>query len=171
VLPVTCSAACDIRATARRLTASASLTRAGTVRLRFSGQGYPATVRGGRVPITVYSSAPGAAAVTRQVVRPRLRRIPDPPMLHIDGLTAVRSGSTVTVTWRVDRSARGVSFTVYGSATRDGEPSESSPDYVTGSAERTYSARLTGVSSKVRFVEVEARRRDGHSRHAGVKIR
>jgi hypothetical protein len=170
VLPVTCSAACDIRATARSLTASESLTRAGTVRLRFSGEGYPATVRGGRVPITVHSGAPGDRDVTTQVVRPRLRRIPDPPMLHIAGLTAVRNGSTVTVTWRVDRSARGVAFAVYGSATRSGEPN-GSPDIVEGSSQRTYSAQLTGVPSKVRFVQVAAQRRDGHTRHARVQIR
>ncbi len=170
VLPVTCSAACDLRATGRRLTSSESLPRAGTVRLRFSGEGYPATVHGGRVPITVLSSAAGARDVTTQVVRPRLRRIPDPPMLHITGLTAVRNGSTVTVTWRVDRSARDVAFAVYGSATRGGESSKS-PDIVTGSGERTYSSRLTGVPSKVRFVQVTAERRDRHRRHAGVKIR
>src|SRR5262249_25661245 len=80
VAPVTCSAACDVRASARSLTARASLTPAGTAKLQFSGEGYPAPLHPARVPIVVLSGAPGATEAQTHVIRPRLRRIPDPPL-------------------------------------------------------------------------------------------
>jgi len=171
VLPVTCSAACDVRATERNLNASASLTRAGTARLRFTGEGVAAPVRPTRVPVTVLSGAPGARDVTTQVARPRLRRIPDPPMPRIVGLVASRSGSAVEVTWRVDRSARGVEFFVSPEATADGHSQVRTGRIVHGSADRTYRVRFSNLPLRARYVQVRAERNDGHTRQASARVR
>ncbi len=170
VLPVTCSAACDVRAEVRGLPASASLTRAGTVRLQFLGEKSPARLRAARVPIAVLAGPPGARDVPTRVVRPRLRRIPDPPMPRILDLAVVRNGSDVDVSWRVDRSARDVGFVVYTSATRELREEPGAPEFVRGSSKRAYRVQLHHVSSKARYVLLEASR-GGRTRHARVRLR
>jgi hypothetical protein len=169
VVPVTCSAACDLRATARGLTASASLSRAGTVKLRFLPTHAAAPARPARVPITVLSGAPGARATQSHVIRPRLRRIPDPPLARVLDLTAIRSGSTVTVTWRLDRADRQVQFIVYSSTSRDGDPGP--VKFVDGSSKTAVNATLRHVPATNKYVNVQWGRGDGRTRHASVKIR
>ena len=170
VIPVTCSAACDIRAEARGLSASASLTRAGTVRLHFLGRTNPAPLRAARVPITVLAGPPGARDVPARVIRPRLRRIPDPPLPRISGLTAVRHGATVDVTWNVNRSARDVGFVVVSSTTRDLDGAARAR-FVSGSSKRSYHVRLSRVPSKARYVLVQYSRDGGGARQETVRIR
>ena len=169
VVPVTCSAACDLRATARGLTASASLARAGTAKLRFRGAHAAAPPRPARVAIAVLAGAPGARDPQAHVIRPRLRRIPDPPLPRVLDLTAIRSGSTVTVTWRLNRSGAGVEFLAYSSVSRDGDPGP--VDIVRGSSKTSIRATLRHVPSSHRYVNLEWSRRDGRTRRASVKIR
>ncbi len=103
-------------------------------------------------------------------MHPRLRRIPDPPMPRIVGLAAVRKGSEVDVSWRMDRSAHGVQFVVFASETRElREPL--APKFLHGSAKRTYRVQLHHVPSKAHYVLIDAERGDGHSRHARVRLR
>jgi hypothetical protein len=169
VIPVTCSAACDLRASARGLTASASLTRAGTVKLTFRGGHGAAPARPAHVPVTVLSGAPGARDVQTQAIRPRLRRIPDPPLPRLLGLTARRSGSTVTVTWRLNRGASGVDFVAYTSARRDGDPGPAK--FVSGSSRTAISVTLRHVPASHKYVNVQWSRGDGRTRRTSVRIR
>jgi hypothetical protein len=170
VLPVTCSAACDIRADARGLSASASLTRAGTVRLQFLGEKSAAPLHAARVPITVLSGPAGSREATTQVVRPRLRRIPDPPMPRIAGLTAIRDGSAVVVTWNTTHSARDADFLVSPQATDRERSQVEAGRIIHGSAQRSYQVRFPKLSTKAHYIRVEVVRH-GISRHAVTKIR
>jgi hypothetical protein len=168
VVPVACSAACDLRATARGLTASASLTGAGTAKLQFAGGRYVARLRAARVAVTVLSGPPGARDPQHQVIHPRLRRIPDPPLPRVRGLTAVRSGSTVDVSWRVDRSARGVDFVAYSSRKREGEPGPAR--FARGSSRTTFTVKLHHVPASHKYVNLQWAR-EGRPRVRSVRIR
>jgi hypothetical protein len=169
LVPVTCSAACDLRAEVRHTNTSASLTRAGTVQLRFGERAKDvAPLRAAPVAITVLSGPPGARAVQTQVAHPRLRRIPDPPLPRILDLIAHRSGTDVDVSWRVDRSARGVEFFTLGSSKRsenDGQPFE----VVHGTGETSYHVTLHEVPPRIRYVHVIASRGE-RTRRAVVRI-
>ena len=169
VVPVTCSSACDLRATMRGLTASASLTRAGTVKLRFLGAHPAAPPHAARVPVVVLSGAPGARDAQTQVIRPRLRRIPDPPLPRILDLTAIRSGSTVTVTWRLSRSGAGVEFVAYSSSKREGEPGPAR--FKRGSSKTSMSVTLRRVPATHMYVNMQWGRGEGRLRRTSVRIR
>ena len=111
VLPVHCSAACDLDVTLAGDGAQGvqrSLTRAGTVTVRLTPPSRAiAPARPGPVRVTVRSSAPGARTATRTIATPRLRRLPALPLPRIEAVRARRlSGGRVEVRWRMSSDAR-----------------------------------------------------------------
>ena len=76
VLPVHCSAACDLRATAGKYGANvtAALERAGTVRLRFSAFTGALAPAHGTLTVRLESSAPGARTARTRTVHVQLQR-------------------------------------------------------------------------------------------------
>ena len=109
LLPVRCSAACDVRATLDDDPVDdpgASLASAGTAWLRFRPSSTPlAPRRPGTVRVVVRWSAPGSSVVRSSTERVRLRRLPPPRLPRILALRARRlSGDRVEVRWRTDAS-------------------------------------------------------------------
>jgi hypothetical protein len=171
VLPVTCSAACDVRGSVHGVTAGASLTRAGRARLVFGTRSLGvAPVRAARVRVAVASGPPGAGAVQTQAVHPRLRRIPEPPLPRILGLVARRSGSTIDVRWRTDRASAGVEFLVVGTSERSRGESLAYGS-ARGGRRRGFRVRLRKAPAKTRYVRVlELRPSDGRSHEAIARV-
>jgi len=124
VLPVRCSAACDLEASLAAeedATIDYSLTRAGTVNVRLAPPGRAiAPARPGPVRVTVRSSAPGARTTTRTIATLRLRRLPALPFPRVEDVRARRlSGGRVEVRWRASSDARDTFFLVTGTRARD----------------------------------------------------
>ncbi len=123
-LPVTCSAACDVRAQAphRAADGTLSLTRAGHGVLRVHPLGAPiARRRGGRVRLRLLYGAPGAAHPAVRTVSVRLRLRPPPPLPHpYDVRARRRPGERIRVTWRTDVVSPKAGFVVIGEARRGG---------------------------------------------------
>jgi hypothetical protein len=159
LLPVRCSAACDLRAWLpgrRDNFITASRSRAGTVVLRFQPlvNGI-APARPGPVRITLQSGAPGAARARQQTVPVRLRRLPSPPLPRINDLRVRRRGDDLVVRWRTDVPMRDGYLFVYATSTR--KP-ESDREPVFGSVPRggrSFRVVLRDAARK-RFVRVSA---------------
>src|SRR4051794_4439236 len=174
VLPVACSAACDVRASVGEVTATASLAAAGRTRLVFGTRPLGvARVGAARGRIVVASGPRDAHAVQTQVVRPRLRRIPEPPLPRIVGLRARRSGArTIDVRWRTDKASGGVYFGVAGASSRTGGFDGSVFGSTRGGTRRSFHVRLRDVPANVRYVHlVEFRLSDGRARRAIARVR
>jgi hypothetical protein len=124
LLPVRCSAACDVRATLDDDPVDdpgASLASAGTAWLRFRPSSTPlAPRRPGAVRVVVRWSAPGSSVVRSSTERVRLRRLPPPRLPRIRALRARRlSGGRVEVRWRTDAPTVDAYWFVYGSRVSD----------------------------------------------------
>jgi hypothetical protein len=157
VLPVRCSAACDLRASAGRypVEITASLARAGTVRLRFSAFTGALAPAHGTVTVRLESSAPGARTAQTRTVGVRLRRLPAPPFPRIVNPRVERGpGGDVDVRWSTDLPARDVYFIVYGS---HGRSYRADPDLkvraAIGRGRRTFHVRLRDAA-RVRYVRL-----------------
>lgn len=159
VVPVRCSAACDVRVVVRgkeRADATGSLARAGTMRVRLSPIEHGLRIRRDRVRLTVHVSAPAARTVQRRNVTLSVRRLPAPPLPRILDLRARRSGEDLLVRWRLDRPLIDAFLFVIGS--RVGRV-EDDDDAIFVNARRiegrTYGARLKRAG-RVRHVRVYA---------------
>ena len=122
-LPVTCSAACDVRAQIGGATGAGdevSLRRAGTGSLEFEPI-YRRLVgpRGGQVHVKLRYGAPGVKRAAARTVTLRFRARPLPPVPRVIGAVARRDGDDVVVTWRTERSSE--DFVVFVSASTDPE--------------------------------------------------
>jgi hypothetical protein len=171
IVPVTCSAACDLRADlSTGAIAHASLTRAGSVRLRLGGRGgAPVAPRhGGIVRLRIQSGPPGATAIRTRTVRLRLRRPTPPPEPHVRGLTAVRDGNELVVRWGTDRSARGYTFSVF--ASRSSTFRSSTGSDVRGNAGTRYETRLRNAS-RLRYVRMRVQYDGATIRTRNVRVR
>jgi hypothetical protein len=175
VLPVRCSAACDLRATVGKDPAqvTASLERAGTVRLRFSAfVGALAPVRG-TLAVKLESSAPGARTEQTRTFHIRLRRLPAPPFPRILNARLKRGpGGVVDVRWSTDLPARDVIFIVYGS---HGRSYRTDPDLKVGAAigrgRRTFHVKLRDAA-RVRYVRLRVQQIAGRrSRTVTLSVR
>jgi hypothetical protein len=120
-VPVTCSAACDVRIqragrteTEALLTLPAAGTRTVTIDALL---GPIAPLRRGPVRFRVATGPPGGPATVR-VVAFTLRRRPPPPVPHVIGLTAVRRGGSIAVRWRTDRRSNASAWVVAGERRR-----------------------------------------------------
>lgn len=120
VLPVRCSAACDIRAQVGNNEESASLASAGTHVLRFDPLFEAiAPRRPGAVRVRLSWSAPGGRESAARTVSVRLRRLPPPPLPRLQDIrTQRRPGGIVDVRWTTDVPAVDAVFYVYGTRTR-----------------------------------------------------
>ncbi len=122
-LPVTCSAACDVRAQIGGGTGAGdevSLRRAGTGSLEFE----PANrrlvgPRGGQVRVKLRYGAPGVKRAAARTVTLRFRARPLPPVPRVIGAVARRDGDDVVVSWRTDSNSE--DFLVFVSASTDPE--------------------------------------------------
>jgi hypothetical protein len=116
-VPITCSAACDVRLqrVGRADTdAVLSLRAAGTRTLVVDAAGQPiAHRRRGPIRFRLATGPPGGPATVRTVSF-TLRRRPEPPAPRVLGLTAVRHGSVITVSWHTNRRVGGFKFFVAG---------------------------------------------------------
>jgi hypothetical protein len=122
-LPVTCSAACDVRAQIGDAAGAGdeiSLRRPGTASLHFEPV-YRRLVgpRGGRVRVKLRYGAPGARRAAARTVTLRLRARPLPPIPRVIGAVARRDGDDVVVTWRTDRPRDPEAFLVFVTASTD----------------------------------------------------
>jgi hypothetical protein len=157
VLPVRCSAACDLRATTAMglVDVSAALERAGTVRLRFSAFTGALAPAHGTLTVRLESSAPGARTTQNRTVQVQLQRLPAPPFPRIVNARVKRGpGGVVDVRWSTDLRARDVYFIVYGSHNRS---YRSDPDLKVraafGRGRRTFHVRLRDAA-RVRYVRL-----------------
>ena len=125
MLPVTCSAACDVRVHVEgSLDASAtlSLARAGRGELELRSALAPiAPLRPGPVKILLRYGAPGARHATARTFTPTLSRRPGPRVPRVDGLSARRDGGRVSVRWHTRTAAHPDRFFVFG-FDADGQP-------------------------------------------------
>ncbi len=103
VLPVTCSAACDVRAhLAGRLETQPALllARAGSGELHINPELEPiAPLKAAPVRILIRYGAPGARKAQARTISRTLRRGPSPRVPRARGLTARRDGEFVVVRW------------------------------------------------------------------------
>jgi hypothetical protein len=155
VLPLTCSAACDIRARLHTgVTATATLAGAGHTVLRLGGEGESVVPgrRAGTVHVRVASGPPGATTVQVQTVSFRLRRPRVPPLPRVLGVTAVGHGTVASMTWRTDRSSRGFAFRVSFSPTASFQ--SGSGGEVSGGARRAFATTQEGTRG-ARYARLE----------------
>jgi hypothetical protein len=175
VVPVRCSAACDLDVALPGYAGQAierSLTRAGTVLVELTPPGRAiAPARPGPVRVTVHSSAPGSATVTRTVANPRLRRLPALPLPRIGAVRVRRlGGGRVEVRWRMSSDARDTLLSVIGTRTRaqrrDEDPAVNA---VWGRRHRSYRLVLDDAAD-TRWVHVEVIQLIGE-RKRSVRVR
>ncbi len=167
VLPVTCSAACEVRVSTAEgvfdATRDLTLRRAGTDTVRLARESRPiARLDGKPVPVYVRWGAPGTAHPRSRTVMVRLRRPPSPPAPRIEGVRARRAGDDVVVTWRTDRAADHKDFHAYATAERGGDALRVAVAVGSG---RRFRARIRDVAD-ARFATVL-----GDIRRATVEIK
>ncbi len=111
VLPVRCSAACDVRASVPGgAEGLAALKAAGTARLKVDAEFDPIEVpRSGRVPMRVLSGPPGARIPRTRTLAVRLRK---PPLPRLLALTARQRGRSVVIRWRTALPVHDTDFIV-----------------------------------------------------------
>ena len=163
---VHCDRACDIRAVAvadgvRRAVGMASLSRAGTARVRLHTGGFRhvAPRGGGVVRVIASACSPNGPLSDTAETSVRALRRPVPPLVLPVDLRARRRGRKVVVTWRTERPARRSQFLVFGGRTRKSAPSFG--DYVTrrGRGRTHFRVVLRGRRARgVRWVTVIAGR-------------
>ncbi|HEY6889263.1 MAG TPA: hypothetical protein VI300_15825, partial [Solirubrobacter sp.] len=158
VLPVRCSAACDVRARTGNgiLDPQFTLSDAGTVQLRIDPFGEPvAPAKPGRVKIKLSWGAPGAHVAQERTISVRLRRLPAPPFPRLLDVRARRAkGGVVDVRWRTDVRARDATFSVIGTHSRSlGAHGPSTSASARGTGQRRFHVRLTGAA-RTRWVRV-----------------
>jgi hypothetical protein len=165
VLPVSCDAACDIRAWVPgaggdvRNSTGLVLPRAGQGRIRFVADElrlHLAPKRGGtlQVRVAVCDPVTGRRVATKSAALKVARRTP-PPAAHVSDVKARRKGTDVIVTWKTDRAARRHVFYVAGLSTNSRRPRFDpyvDDEAVEGSAKRSYSVRLQGRA--IKFVQL-----------------
>lgn len=155
-VPVTCSAACDVRLQrVGRADSEAllSLSQAGTRTLKVDPAGGPiAHLRRGPIRFRLAAGPPNGPARVRTVSF-TLRRRPVPPAPRVSGLTAVRHGAKVVVSWQTDRRVAGVHFVVATTRRRSeqGVPVALGTPLSTG---RTFSLELSS-SRRARWAYVQ----------------
>ncbi|HEY6890798.1 MAG TPA: hypothetical protein VI300_23540 [Solirubrobacter sp.] len=125
-VPVTCSAACDVRVQIGDggqldVPATVSLSRAGSTKVGVRILGDLFVPRRRTIAMHVRYGAPGALRGQGPTRTLRLRLRPGPPVAKIVGATARRDGSDVVVTWRTRRDAKRGNFYAY-LVERPGEP-------------------------------------------------
>jgi hypothetical protein len=172
-LPVTCGAACDVRAqiAGGRADGELSLVRAGHGVLHVYPERRPfATPRGGPVRLRLFYGATGAAHPARRTVSLRLRLRTPAPLPHPYDLRALpRPGDRLRVTWSTATADRRAFFLVYGLATRGGPPRALNAAGHT--ARRHFALTLAHVRG-VHFVELHAYAADGRpARTLTVRVR
>jgi hypothetical protein len=168
VIPVTCSAACDVSATMGHFQASGSLTRGGTLRLTIVGSKI-APAKPGAVTVRIAAGPPGARSARVRTIHPVLRRVPDPPLPKLLGLTAMRQGSKLVVTWHLDRPAKQLRFFLTG---LDPSRESSIGAEVEGTSGTAYTYTFDRQTKGIRFVHLEEHFDEGFSsRTASAPVR
>jgi hypothetical protein len=125
-VPVTCSAACDVRVQLGAggpldYPAMASLSHAGSTEVPAPSLGDLFLPRRSTIAVHVRYGAPGALRGAGRTRTLRVRLSSGPPLAKIAGATARRDGSDVVVTWRTRRDAKRSNFYAY-LVERPGEP-------------------------------------------------
>jgi hypothetical protein len=121
-LPFRCSAACDVRATVPdSVSGTRSLPAAGSARVRIVPTISPIMLRRpDSVAVDVLTGPPGARAAAARTLTAKLRV---PPLPRFLGLTAIRRGHHIAVSWRTKRPLRRASVIAVASNTRaPGDP-------------------------------------------------
>jgi len=121
-LPFSCSAACDVRATVPvSVSGTRSLPAAGSGSVPIVPDSGPISLRRpDSVPVEVLTGPPGARAFATRTITAKLR---PPPIPRFLGLTAIRRGRGIAVSWHTDRPLRNASVIVVASKTRaTGDP-------------------------------------------------
>jgi hypothetical protein len=175
VLPVRCSAACDLRAALAKdpQQPTASLERAGTTWLRFRPFDRAVAPARGTLAVQLSWSAPGARTQARRTFHVRLRRLPAPPFPRILNARATRGpGGVVNVRWSTDVAARDVVFYVYGSRVRNYRTDrELKVGAAIGRGRRAFHVRLRDAA-RVRYVRLLAGQVAGRrSRAVTINVR
>ncbi|MBE2320796.1 hypothetical protein DVA67_032855 [Solirubrobacter sp. CPCC 204708] len=167
VLPVRCSAACDLRVSIPGRGVQAverSLTRAGTAIVRFRPFARAiAAPRAAPIRIVVRASAPGSQIVARATGRVSLTRVPALPFPRVTDVRARRiSGGRVEVRWRMTGSATETLLSVEGMLTKGGEAV--ALNALWGGRRRSYRLVLDDAA-RVRWVTVRVRALTGRRTH------
>jgi hypothetical protein len=165
VLPVSCSAPCDVRGQAlggSGATGRVQLKRAGRGLLKLETGSVPlAPRRLGPVRLRLTYGRVNTQQPSVRIVTVRLQRPADPPRPRLVGLRAVRREHTIRVTWRVRNPAELAAYLVTGATTREwsGEPAVMDATYTTD-GRSTFALTLSPVGDDVRWVTVRSAARD-----------
>jgi hypothetical protein len=164
VLPVRCSAACDLRVavTGQDQDRTASLNAAGTIRLRFEPRSRAIAPAHGPLKVGIRFSAPGARTDEARAVSLRMRRLSAPPFPRISNVSATRgSRGTIDVRWSTDVPVRDAIFVVYGTRTRRLEGLRApNVGVAKGAGRRSFHVRIHDAT-RVRYVRVRSEQRVG----------
>ena len=171
VLPVRCSAACDVRVRSGipLFDPRFSLEQAGTARLDV---GTVTPSRSGTVEVKFSWSAPGAREVQERTASVHVRQLPRPPFPRLLNVRARHgAGGVVDIRWSTDVVARDVSFLVDVTHAR---PPRGDKDTTTvtvgGTGRRRFHVRLTGAA-RARWVQVYVTQSAGRrERHVLVRV-
>ena len=154
VVPVRCSAACDVRASVPGYATGEVSVRGpggGQGRLRIDAEFRPIEVRRpGSVPVRVLFGPPGAHMASARTVVARLRPS-SPPVPRIVGLKAVRRGRDLLVRWRTERPLRGADLVLQATATRSPR-SEISGTTLASDGHRSFQRWLDG-GARARYLQ------------------
>ena len=166
VLPIRCSAACDLSVTIpgrSPYVVGHALTRAGSVNVEIRPFGRALAAVRGTTAVLVRSSAPGSGTVASKTERLRLRRLPAPPVPRVvDVRTRRLSGGRLEVRWRTTASAADAVFAVIATRTRSaaGDGNEAI-EAVTGRRTRSYRVVLEDAADKrwvhLRYIPIVGR--------------
>ena len=99
--------------------------------------------------VELVSGAPGARTATRRTVTARLRVAPVPRLL---GITAVRRGKQILVSWHTNRPLRDAE--ILGAASTARAPKEPVPDNSVKGAGRTRFQLSVRASGRARYVQL-----------------
>jgi hypothetical protein len=150
-VPFSCSAACDVRAAVPdEVFGRRSLRAAGSGLLKLVADDYPILLRRpDSVRVEVVSGAPGARTAARRMVAAKLRVPPVPRLL---GITAVRHGKRILVSWHTNRPLRYAE--ILGGASAERAPKEPVPDDSVKGAGRTRFQLSLRASGRARYVQL-----------------
>jgi len=175
VLPIRCSAACDVRATLAdrppELDVTATLTAAGTAELKFEPAADPvAPANGKALKVTLRYGPPGTRSPLTKTVRVKLKRLPAPPLPHLVNVRVVRDGKDLIARWEIDGPLRDGYFVAVAHRARDYNQDKEPIVAVARHTGRRYHARLKGAAGR-RFVTVALGRiRGGGSRTKTIRV-
>ena len=175
VVPIRCSAACDVRATAAgrppELDVTATLTAAGTAQLKFEPAADPVAPANGKpLKITLRYGPPGSRAPLTKTFSVKLKRLPAPPLPHLLNVRVSRDGKDLVVRWEVDGPVREAYFIALAHSKRDYNEEDEPVIGISRHTGRHYRARLEGAAGRAYVTVALGQFRGSGSRTKTIRV-